>query len=142
MLEKEMKSPDFRPYDVFIVDAFTGDSIPRHLLTKECFELYSRALAKDGVLLIHVSHRHFELSRVIYPLADSIGREANTILSQIDKKADDFFEDVSEWIVITNNAELLANENYRRYVTGRTVSDPVHWTDDFGSMVQVLKFDD
>jgi hypothetical protein len=142
MLEKEMKSPDFRPYDVFIVDAFTGDSIPRHLLTKECFELYSKALAKDGVLLIHVSHRHFELSRVIYPLADSIGREANTILSKIEKNADDFFEDVSEWIVITNNAELLANENYRRYVTGRTVNDPVLWTDDFGSMAQVLKFDD
>ena len=142
MLEKEMKSPDFRPYDVFIVDAFTGDSIPRHLLTKECFALYSQALAKDGVLLIHISHRHFDLSRVIYPLAESIGLEANTILSQIEKKADDFFEDVSEWIVITNNAELLGNENYRRFVTGRSIADPVHWTDDFGSMAQVLKFKD
>ncbi len=142
MLEKEINLPDFRPYDVFIVDAFTGDSIPRHLLTKECFELYDKALAKDGVLLIHVSHRHFDLGRVVYPLAHSIDREANTILSRIEKKADDFFEDVSEWIVITNNAELLANENYRQYVTGRAVNDPVLWTDDFGSMAQVLKFDD
>lgn len=71
-LEQEL-SNGVEPYDVIIVDAFTGDSIPYHLSTKEAIDLYFKLLKPDGVLCIHISNKHLDLQ----PYIKRIGLEYN-----------------------------------------------------------------
>ncbi len=52
-------------FDVLLVDAFSGDAIPTHLLTKEAFSLYKRHLAKGGILAVHTSNRYLDLASVV-----------------------------------------------------------------------------
>ena len=68
-------------YDVLVVDAFSSDSIPTHLLTKEALALYLRKLAPRGVLLFHISNRYLDLEPVIVALAYDSGGEARTLSS-------------------------------------------------------------
>lgn len=63
-LEKEL-ADGVEPYDAIIVDAFTGDSIPYHLSTKEAIDLYLKLLKPDGVLCIHISNKHLDLQPYI-----------------------------------------------------------------------------
>jgi hypothetical protein len=68
-LERE---PDQR-FDLLILDAFSSDSIPVHLLTREAFAVYERHLVPDGVLALHVSNLHLDLPRVVHPTAAALG---------------------------------------------------------------------
>jgi hypothetical protein len=63
-------------YDVIILDAFSSDSIPLHLLTREALALYCRKLATDGVMLFHISNRYLDLAPVVAALAHDIGAPA------------------------------------------------------------------
>ena len=56
-------------YDLILIDAFTGDGIPVHLLTREAIEIYLSRLAADGLLILHVSNRYYELRPVIKAIA-------------------------------------------------------------------------
>ena len=67
--------PD-RHYDAIVIDAFSSDSIPLHLLTREALALYQRKLAADGVILFHISNRHLDLAPVIAALAEDAGSPA------------------------------------------------------------------
>src|SRR5439155_26295966 len=62
------REPD-RHFDTLILDAFSGDSIPVHLLTAEAFDLYFRHLKSDGVLAVHVSNRYLDLSLIVAGVA-------------------------------------------------------------------------
>src|SRR5262249_23678636 len=68
-LERERKRSGAQGFDVLAIDAFTSDSIPVHLLTKEAFELYLSHLARpDGILAIHISNRQLDLAPVVRAL--------------------------------------------------------------------------
>lgn len=60
-------------YDILVIDAFTGDSIPIHLLTKEALNLYLSNIKKDGIILIHISNKYLDLNKVISNIADDLG---------------------------------------------------------------------
>jgi hypothetical protein len=64
--------PDGR-YDALVIDAFSSDSIPVHLLTREALALYRRKLTPDGVVLFHISNRYLDLAPVLAALADDSG---------------------------------------------------------------------
>jgi len=65
-------APDGR-YDVIVVDAFTSDAIPVHLVTREAMALYVSKVAPNGLILMHVSNRHMELASVVAGIADANG---------------------------------------------------------------------
>jgi len=67
-------------YDVLVIDAFSSDSIPLHLLTREALALYLRKLAPDGVLLFHISNRYVDLRPVLSALAADAGAPARRLL--------------------------------------------------------------
>ena len=67
-------------YDAIVIDAFSSDSIPLHLLTREALALYQRKLADDGVILFHISNRHLDLAPVIAALAEDAGSPARHLL--------------------------------------------------------------
>ena len=63
-------------YDIAIIDAFSSDAIPTHLLTREALAIYARNMAEGGVLAFHISNRHFELSKPLAQLAREMGADA------------------------------------------------------------------
>ena len=67
-------------YDAIVIDAFSSDSIPLHLLTREALALYQRKLAAAGVILFHISNRHLDLAPVIAALAEDAGSPARHLL--------------------------------------------------------------
>src|SRR5271165_404005 len=71
--------PD-RHYDAIVIDAFSSDSIPLHLLTREALALYQRKLAADGIILFHISNRYLDLAPVIAALAEDAGSLARHLL--------------------------------------------------------------
>src|SRR3546814_9356713 len=60
-------------FDIIVIDAFSSDAIPLHLLTKEAIGIYARALKPDGILLIHISNRFFGLEPVLAAEAKARG---------------------------------------------------------------------
>lgn len=124
-------------FDVLAVDAFSGDSIPVHLLTKEAFQLYFRHLRPDGVLAVHVSNKFLELKPIVKNLADSMG--LGSIL--IDNDDDDVNEVFgATWVLIT------ANNGFLNVPAVKAASEPLNgraglrlWTDDYSNLFQILK---
>jgi spermidine synthase len=78
-LENELSTPGPQDFDVLVLDAFSGDAVPLHLLTREAFEVYLQHLAPDGVLAVNVSNRYFDLSLQVYRLAEAFGLQAMKI---------------------------------------------------------------
>jgi hypothetical protein len=117
-------------YDVLVVDAFSGDSIPVHLLTQEAFELYARHLRPDGILALHISNTHLDLRPVVARLAQSLGRPAYLVENPGDPKSE---VSVAVWALVPMAGRSLS---------GRLISDthgqPL-WTDDYSNLVRVLR---
>ena len=81
----QLKNRD-RRYDVLLLDAFTSDGIPMHLLTAEALVLYQSRLNKGGMILFHTSNRYLELAPPIAAAARTLGLTTFTILDRVDKK--------------------------------------------------------
>lgn len=127
-------------YDVLAIDAFSSDAIPRHLLTAESFQIYRKLLKPDGILAVHVSNLHLDLRPVTLSLAEGENWPARVVEdSSDDSTAPGRWQTSSTWIVITNNQEFWDDSE----VTDRSYEwdNPwrIHWTDDFGSLVQILR---
>ena len=75
-LEAELGRGSPQNFDVLVIDAFSSDAIPFHLLTVEAFSVYKAHLARDGLLAVHVSNRHFKLAPIIYRAGSEIGLSA------------------------------------------------------------------
>ena len=69
-LEREESPQNF---DLLVLDAFSGDAVPAHLLTAEAFEIYQRHLQPDGIMAVHISNRYLDLSPVLAGLAEQFG---------------------------------------------------------------------
>jgi hypothetical protein len=126
-----------RSYDVLVLDAFSSDSIPIHLMTREAVALYLSRLVPDGVLVMHISNRHLTLGPIVARLAESHGL---TALQQIDRqRVKPEGKSDSHWIVMARNpadlAPLAADARWTP-LTART-GTPL-WTDDFSNILSVL----
>lgn len=123
-------------FDLLAVDAFSGDSIPVHLLTKEAMEIYLRHLNADGVLAFHVTNRFLRLAPVVQALAGLFGMEAVRLYDE----AKDSHLYRSDWVLVTRNKGLLAGEEISGNTTPiDTVEGLDIWTDDFNNLFDVLK---
>jgi spermidine synthase len=107
-LEKELKSPGLRGYDVLGIDAFSGDSIPMHLITREAMALYVRHLAPDGVIVFQATNRYVELAPVIKRLAAEQGMEAVLISDWPDSQEGvGYWMSATDQVLVTRDAKLL-----------------------------------
>ena len=123
-------------YDVIAVDAFTGDSIPVHLITVEAVSQYLRHLKPKGVIAFHVSNRFLDLKPVLVEIARVQGLE----LTFMHETGEDGGT-TSDWVLLTHDKEFLAKPSIRE------ISEPVEpmpglrpWTDNFSNLVQVLRW--
>jgi spermidine synthase len=131
-LERDVDAGGDRPgYDVLALDAFSGDSVPVHLLTREAFALYTRALAPGGLLAVHVSNLHLDLERVVRGLARDMGR--GSVLIRQDSRDDS----LSEWVLVPSDERFLAQ--LEPLGAPASAGAPVVWTDQFSSLFSVLR---
>jgi len=135
-LEREVSDPTRRhAYDVLAIDAFSGDSIPVHLLTREGFEVYRSALRPDGVLAVHITNRFLDLAPIVRAAADELGWTVLEVEVWTEARHHQLG---NNWMLVTANEEFLT--------LARPASLPEEghekrllWTDDFSSLVKVLK---
>lgn len=124
-------------FDVLAVDAFSSDSIPVHLLTREALAVYRRHLAERGAVVFHITNRYLDLSGVVRQLADEAGMIA---LRFSDDPPDDAVQYRSDWIALTADAALAARLREAGGVeVPATRGDRAPWTDDHHNLFEVLK---
>ncbi len=133
------KQPD--RYDFLVIDAFTSDSIPTHLLTKEAMELYFSRLNDNGLLVFHISNRYLALKKV---LADHAERLGLTLLVQEFRPERNIpLAYRSDWAILARNQAdlepLLGAATEYRWEQPAQYADTRSWTDDFTSIMNVWK---
>jgi hypothetical protein len=125
-------------FDVLAVDAFSSDSIPLHLLTKEAIGIYTAALAQDGVLLIHISNRFMRLEPAIAALAKDRGLSAQRLL---DRPKEGALTRASLWIALSRQPATLGKLTQaggdRRWQPLTPPEGPA-WTDDHASILPYI----
>ena len=140
-LEDDAKVPP-GTLDLLIVDAFSSDAIPIHLLTKEAIELYFRKLSPSGILLVHISNRHLSLAPVLGNLAQELGlvcRRCDDTVTDEEEEAGKF---ASDWVILVRDEKRLGSladpkSNWKPIPYDRKVGI---WTDDFSNIVAVLRW--
>ncbi len=124
-------------YDVLVVDAFSGDAVPAHLLTAQALEIYRRHLAPGGIVAFHVSNRFLALAPVVQQLAQNAGMQAVRVTNAEDLTRDVLF---SEWVLVTANAEFLANPAVARARQPIEIPPGLRlWTDDYSSLFPIIQ---
>lgn len=136
-MEREFERQEPQKFDVFVVDAFSSDSIPIHLLTKECNKVYRQHLAEGAIMLFHISNRHLNLMPVIRGLAQDNKMEVRFVTSHIKDIAGPL---TMRWAIMTANPELLSHPNMQAPPPkpGAAPKSSLLWTDDFSSLWHVL----
>ena len=140
-LERELGRGEPQNFDVLLVDAFCGDAVPIHLLTKECGEIYRSHLKQDGILALHVSSRYFDLVPVARGLT-GVGygqrREAVLVSSPADSSLG---IEASDWVLLTVCRQFLDVPEVQRASHSWSEHDmpPISWTDDHSNIVPLLR---
>jgi len=128
-----------RRYDVLVIDAFSGDSIPVHLLTREAVALYRDRLKPGGVIALHVSNGHLDLRRVVARIAADLGLQAAWIRDG-GIPGDDSVA-LSDWMLLGTDRRVLDLPSIRSAITPLPlVADGRTWTDDYSNVPQVMTF--
>jgi hypothetical protein len=124
-------------FNVLVVDAFSGDAVPTHLLTVQAFETYLRHLSPDGLLALNVSNRFVRLQGVVRGLAHALGCAA----LYVDSSAIPVEGlERAQWVIAARQRSLLDAPAFRAARTPWPLgSKPRLWTDDYSSLAPLLK---
>jgi hypothetical protein len=121
-------------FDVLVVDAFTSDAVPTHLLTDEAFALYWSHVRSDGVLAVHVTNRYLDLARVVAGSRPNAGRYLRLVANTEDPKQGGF---ASQWVLVSTGEAPLATIAAAAPVAVPQSYRP--WTDGYSSIWTVMK---
>lgn len=136
-------------FDILVIDAFSSDAIPLHLLTKEAIDLYARALKPDGVLLIHISNRFFDLEPVLAAEAKERGWPTTIRIDPAGAGNATSALSGSSWVVLTATParmdQLTGGARARNQAPQDGAWVPLaardgvsRWTDDYASTLPIL----
>jgi len=125
-------------FNVIVVDAFSGDAIPVHLLTREALALYRRHLQPDGVIAFHVSNQYIDLEPVVAGIAGNAGLRAVSVHSRGDEATGLYY---SDWILVTANHAFLEQPEIVNNGFPTPLKAGVRvWTDNYSSVFPLLKW--
>jgi spermidine synthase len=136
-LERELVDGNPQNFDVLVLDTFSSDSIPVHLVTKEALGLYLAHLAPDGIIAAHITNLHLDLQPVFWQLAKHYGLS----MVRVNYPGDSNGGFASHWILLTRDPDLLNTLAIREHsmdLTGYSTSIKL-WTDDYSNLFQILK---
>jgi len=132
-----LESESSQQFDVLAVDAFSGDAIPVHLLTKEAFAVYYRHLKPDGILAVHTSNTFLNLAPVVKLLAEDADYATRLIAS--DEEVSQMLSS-ADWVLVTRNQEFLNRPE--TFAGSQTIEVPTGlrlWTDDYNNLYEILR---
>ncbi len=125
------------PFNVIVLDAFSGDAIPVHLLTREAVALYLRHLVSGGVLAFHVSNDFLDLAPIVQKLAKNAGYRA--VLAH-NKAGPEEAILPADWVLVTNNQSVFDNASLR--IHEKPIDERPEWrlwTDDYNNVWETFK---
>jgi hypothetical protein len=137
-MEEQLQKDGSPNYDVLVIDAFSSDAIPVHLLTKEVMQLYFKLLKPDGVLAVHISNRYLDLAPVCERGAEFVGKKATVVA---DDASDNTFANSTTWVLITapdNNIFQSPSFEGANMYPATAAPNFRGWTDDYSSILPIL----
>ncbi len=125
--------------DVLVLDVFSGDAIPVHLLTREAFAIYQRHVKPDAVMAIHITNRFLDLLPVVAEAAQEAGW-TGVIVTDDGLDQPKFYSE-SDWVVLSRSATIFKHANFQDGFVDklRTRAKFRPWTDDYSNVVQILR---
>jgi hypothetical protein len=132
-----LESERSQQFDVLAVDAFSGDAIPMHLLTKEAFAVYFRHLKPDGILAVHTSNTYLNLAPVVKLLAEDADYATRLIASEEDPL---MMISSADWVLVTRNEQFLNKPE--TFAGSQNIAVPPNlrlWTDDYNNLYEILR---
>ncbi len=132
------KQPD-QKYDLIIGDAFSSDSIPIHLMTKEAIEIYLNKIKDDGLITIHISNRYLDIEPVVTLIGKELGVYVYAKATLGAPVGDTEIEGYdSHYISITKSKKIVEQLKAQGWSEGRTREGVKMWTDDFSNIISVF----
>lgn len=136
-------------FDILVIDAFSSDAIPLHLMTSEAISVYARALKPDGILLFHISNRFFDLEPVLSTEAKARGWAAAIRMDPVNVESPSKALTPSNWVALTATAARMQaltstiQPRDKAAIEGAWVpleSRPgfTRWTDDYASTLPIM----
>jgi MFS family permease len=123
-------------YDILVIDAFSSDSIPVHLITRQAMAVYLKHVRSDGVIAFHVTNRFLKLAPVVKRIADEYGLRTALIVDEAEESG----LAKTDWVLVTRNGNLLER---KELVSAAEDIPEIRrlrvWTDDFNNLFQILK---
>ena len=129
---------DTNSYDMLLLDAFSSDSIPVHLLTQEMFKTYEQRLDKDGVLVLHISNRYLNLRHVIAGVSQQMKWKGAVKFFLPEQPAANIT--ASEYAILSKNDTLIKHLIEEEGWISLDEVSPLPWTDDYISIIPILNF--
>ncbi len=122
--------------DVLVMDAFSSDAIPMHLLTREAFQIYLRHLKPDGLLIFHISNRYLDLEPVVSSAAQDYGFSGVTVRDDGDTET---YYVPSAWMVLSRDPSIFNNAYLQDFSVQpmRVEAGFRAWTDDYSNIVRI-----
>jgi hypothetical protein len=129
-------------YSLLVIDAFSSDAIPVHMLTREAVALYQRLVAEDGLLMLHISNRRLDLEPVVAELARDAGLNAMINNHHVEDSVQDRqYNYGSDWVVLARDTAdfgpLASDTLWSKLVPARRTRP---WTDDYSNIVSVIRW--
>ncbi|MDQ2693132.1 MAG: ferrichrome ABC transporter permease, partial [Chloroflexota bacterium] len=136
-LERELAKGKPGDFDVLVLDTFSSDAIPVHLVTAEAFAIYLEHLATGGVIAAHITNLHLDLQPVFWQLARHHGLD----LVRVDYAGDPLGGYASQWILLARDRSVLnATAIQERSISLDGYSTNIRlWTDDYSNLFQIVK---
>lgn len=137
-----LKNSPAENYDLLVIDAFSGDYVPPHLLTTEAIIEYKRCLKKNGIILFHVSNRYLDLKPILFSNASLIG--AYSMKNENDIEGEGYFS--SSWVALTWDKDvrnmLVSQFNWKEKWPNSIEEMKIRpWTDDYTNLLSVFKIE-
>jgi hypothetical protein len=131
--------PANHEFDVLVMDAFSGDSVPVHLITREAFQSYFAHLKPGGILAVNISNKYLDLEPVMQRAAESLGKAG--FVYRYSPEEDDMLCFSCSWALIMDDAAARTHPELAQHAfnTLRPTRPFRVWTDDFSNMYSILK---
>jgi hypothetical protein len=135
VLEREVP----QRFDVLVIDAFSSDSIPIHLMTREALAVYAKHIQPDGVIAFHVTNRYLALAPVVKQIAEEAGFQVALIEDEPLNDARGLMA-LSDWVLVSKSPTLLRSPDIvHKTIPVEPIAGLKTWTDDFNTLFRVLK---
>ena len=134
-LERELQQQGQQNFDLLVMDAFSGDSPPAHLLTSEAFALYLRHLAPDGMIAVHISNQYIDFKPLMRAVKNSFGLSGVFIC---DNAGSSELAYASDWVVFSPSRDAVSQELWQNDTFEKYPRSVRLWTDDYSNLLSLF----